>query len=315
MLRDLKEKDIDEVMKLWRDGNYKAHSFISNLYWSDMYKKVQNDFLRKSDTIIYEEDGKIEAFISILDDGYIYAIFVAEEIQREGIGKVLINFVKDKYKKLKVKIYQKNVNATMFFRAMGFNKIDSKTEESTSEIEYIMEWNKENKEKIGFIYLDKSISDEVIKKYENDDKIDICMVNVYNDTKNDNTKNVDLKPFLYINKDICKVTDHIGLIAALNNVFEHKKSVLYINYQNDYEELSNVIKDYVLVKKINLTIGIQKPFLIEGNKKLKKIEEIQKQYNTFSIYLCNYDEKSKKLSFKDAFEKRDEEFISTICKM
>ena len=45
MLRELREKDIDDVMKLWRDGNYKAHNFIPNEYWSNNYNKVQNEYL------------------------------------------------------------------------------------------------------------------------------------------------------------------------------------------------------------------------------------------------------------------------------
>jgi len=59
MLRELKEKDIDDVMKIWRDGNFKAHNFISSAYWSERYKKVQDEYLRKADTLVYDEDGNI----------------------------------------------------------------------------------------------------------------------------------------------------------------------------------------------------------------------------------------------------------------
>lgn len=313
MLRQLNEKDIDDVMKLWCDGNFKTHDFISNFYWIDKYKNIQDNLLRKSDTTIYEEYGKIKAFMSILDDGEIWAIFVTEDIKREGIGKILIQSAKERYDKLTVKIYEKNVIATMFFKAMEFNKIGTKIEESTSEIEYIMEWNKNQEEKTGFIYLDNSISEDVINKYDDNKQIDICMINIYSNIKENNVRCVDLKKYLQINKDSFNIIDHIGLIAALNDVFKYKKSVIYINYQHDYGSLSNVIKDYVLVKKINLKIALQKPFLIEGNKKLNQLEAIKKDYNNFSFYLCNYDEKGVSLSFKDAFKKRDEEFMNVIC--
>lgn len=312
MLRKLKEKDIDDVMKLWRDGNFKAHNFIPNEYWSNNYRKVQDEYLRKSETIVYEEDGKIKAFISIIDDGYIGALFVSEEIQREGIGRILVNYAKNKYEKLSLKVYEKNINATMFYKAMGFKKIKSQIDESTSEKEYIMEWDKSDNEKVSFIYFDNSIPDELANKYSKDTMLQLNCINFYNDPKVDLVKNIDIRKYIARGEEKSKVIDHIALIAAINSAFKHKNCILYINYQNDYEILSTVIKDYVTVKKINLIVAVQKPFLVEGNKKARQVEIIEKQYNMFPIYKCNYDAKSIKLSFRDAFSKRDEEFMKEI---
>ncbi len=312
MLRELREKDIDDVMKLWRDGNYKAHNFIPNEYWSNNYNKVQNEYLRKSDTIVYEEDGKIKAFISVTNDGYIGALFVSEEIQREGIGKILVNSAKEKYEKLSLRVFEKNINATLFYKAMGFKKVKSQIDEATSEKEYIMEWNKSDNEKVSFIYFDKSIPDEIISQYNKDIMLQINCINLYNENQSSVAKNVDISKYIARGQEKCKIIDHIAIIAALNSAFKHKNCILYINYQNDYEILCNIIKDYVTVKKINLVVAIQKPFLIEGNKKARQMQIIEKQYNMFPIYKCNYDAKSMKLSFKESFAKRDEEFIKEI---
>lgn len=312
MLRELKEKDIDDVMKIWRDGNFKAHNFISNVYWSDKYKEIQNEYLRNSYTIIYEEDGKIKAFLSVLDNGTIWGLFVIEEIQREGIGRILINYVKDKYESLSLKVYEKNINATMFFRAMGFKKLKSQVNESTSENEYVMEWNKSDSEKVSFIYFDNSISDDTLNKYVNDNILELSHINLYSSKESEIAKNIDIRKNIAIGQEKNKIIDHIALIASINSAFRYKNCILYINYNNDYEILANVIKDYVNVKKTNLIIAIQKPFLIEGNKKARQLEIIEKQYNIYPIYKCNYDAKSIKLSFKEAFPKRDEEFMREI---
>lgn len=312
MLRELKEKDIDQVMKIWRDGNFKAHNFISNEYWSDKYRTVQNEFLKLSYTIVYEEEGEIKAFISVLDDGLLWAVYVIEEIQREGIGRILLNYIKEKYAKLSLKVFEKNINATLFFRNMGFKKVNSQINESTSENEYIMEWSKIDSQKVSFVYLDNSISDDIMEKYSNDNILEINSINMYTDKESKYAKNIDIRRYLAIGQERSKITDHIALIAAINSGFKHKNCILYINYQNNYEILTNVIKDYVNVKKINLIIAIQKPFLIEGNKKARQLEIIEKEYNMFPIYKCNYDAKSIKLSFKEAFYKRDEEFISEV---
>ena len=312
MLRKYNEKDNDDVMKIWRDGNFKAHNFISNMYWSDKYNNVQNNMLRNSFTIVYEEDGKIKAFISINDDGELWAIFVIEEIQREGIGRILINYVKEKYEKISLKVYEKNINATMFFKAMGFRKTKTQINESTSENEYIMEWSKSNSEKVSFIYFDNSISDDIMGKYVNDDILDISHINLYSAKESNIIKNIDFRKNIFVGQEKNKITDHIALIASINSALLNKNCIMYINYHNDYEILTNLINDYVNVKKTNLIIAIQKPFLIEGNKKAKMLENIEKQYNGYPIYKCNYDAKSIKLSFKDAFSKRDEEFLREI---
>ena len=140
MLREFKEADIDKIMQIWRDGNFKAHNFIPNKYWSDNYIRVQNEYLRKSNTWVYTENEEIQAFISVMDDGYIGALFVIPKIQRDGIGTMLVNHVKEKYDKLYLNVYEKNVPATMFYKAMGFRKIRVQIDEATQEKEYIMEW-------------------------------------------------------------------------------------------------------------------------------------------------------------------------------
>ena len=312
MLREFKEKDNDEVMKIWRDGNFKAHNFISNVFWSNKYSDVQNNLLKNSYTVIYEEDGKIKAFLSIKDNVEIWALFVIEEIQREGIGRVLINYAKDKYEKLSLKVYEKNINATMFFKAMGFKKLKTQINELTLENEYIMEWSKSNSEKVSFVYFDNSISDDIIEKYVNDEVLELSHINLYSDKESNIVKNIDLRKNIAVGQEKNKIIDHISLIASINSALLNKNCIIYINYHNNYEILTNVINDYVNVKKTNLIIAIQKPFLIEGNKKAKMLENIEIQYNTYTIYKCNYDAKSIKLSFKEAFPKRDEEFMREI---
>ena len=45
----------------------------------------------------------------------------------------------------------------MFFKAMGFKKIKSQINESTSEKEYVMEWNKSDTKKVSVIYFYNTI--------------------------------------------------------------------------------------------------------------------------------------------------------------
>lgn len=51
-----------------------------------------------------------------LNDEYVEGIFVSGEMQSQGIGKILLNYAKDKRNKLHLNVYQKNARAISFIR-------------------------------------------------------------------------------------------------------------------------------------------------------------------------------------------------------
>ena len=89
--------------------------FIDKDYWLLNFNKVKDEYLKKAETYVYVDNDEIKGFISLLDKNYIGALFVRKEYRRQGIGRKLINFVKDKYDRLELNVYEKNVNATLFY--------------------------------------------------------------------------------------------------------------------------------------------------------------------------------------------------------
>lgn len=142
MIREFKEEDTVKVMTIWTKGNFKAHPFIEKDYWLENFNRVKEEYLYKSETYVYVEDEEIKGFISLLDNSYIGELFVKTDCARQGIGKRLLNYVKEKYDKLTLNVYEKNVDATLFYVAMGFKNKKIQIDEDTGEKEYIMEWEK-----------------------------------------------------------------------------------------------------------------------------------------------------------------------------
>ena len=140
MIRKFKEEDTVKVMTIWTKGNFKAHDFIDKDYWLLNFNKVKDEYLKKSDTYVYTEKEEIKGFISILGDGYIGAVFVRLDSLRQGIGRKLINYVKEKYDKLTLNVYEKNMDAILFYVALGFVNTKIQVDEETGEKEYVMEW-------------------------------------------------------------------------------------------------------------------------------------------------------------------------------
>lgn len=131
MIRKFREEDTTKVMTIWTKGNFKAHDFIEKDYWLENFNRVKNDYLLKSETYVYIEDDEIKGFISILEKDYIGALFVRQDSLREGIGRRLLNYCKEKYDYLTLNVYEKNVNATLFYVAMNFKNKGIKINEET----------------------------------------------------------------------------------------------------------------------------------------------------------------------------------------
>lgn len=131
MIRKLKEEDITKVMTIWTKGNFKAHDFIEKDYWLENFNIVKNEYLMQAETYVYVEETEIKGFISILKSEYIGALFVKQDSLRKGIGRKLLNYCKERYDYLTLKVYEKNVNAILFYVAMNFKNKEIKIDEAT----------------------------------------------------------------------------------------------------------------------------------------------------------------------------------------
>lgn len=152
MIRKFQDTDLNAVADIWLDTNRKAHDFIPVQYWEDRFGMVK-EMLPQAEIYVYEGKlaGQILGFIG-LTDHYIEGIFVRSEVQSEGIGKQLIDFVKRIKKVLSLNVYQKNVRAIKFYQREGFQIQNEAVEEDTGEAEYGMVWKRDyHHEKDGFI--------------------------------------------------------------------------------------------------------------------------------------------------------------------
>ena len=141
MIRKLLNTDIDRVADIWLKTNLKTHYFISNQYWKSNYELVK-EMMSQSEVYVFEVDKMIQGFVG-LNNEYIEGIFVSAEMQSQGIGKILLNYVKGKRNKLILNVYQKNTRAVRFYQREGFEISGEHTEQNTGEREYSMIWKRQ----------------------------------------------------------------------------------------------------------------------------------------------------------------------------
>ena len=138
MIRELRKVDINKFAEIWLDTNIKTHYFISAQYWKSNFELVK-ELLLQATVYVYEDKQEIQGFIGLSNE-YIEGIFVSAEMQSQGIGKILLNYVKGKRNKLILNVYQKNTRAISFYQREGFEIQYSGLDEATGEKDYVMAW-------------------------------------------------------------------------------------------------------------------------------------------------------------------------------
>ena len=106
MIRKMKNININRVADIWLKTNLKAHYFIPEQYWTSNYELVK-ELLLRAEVYVYEDNKMIQGFVGLSNE-YIEGIFVSDEMQSSGIGKLLLDYIKNKKVRLRLNVYQKN---------------------------------------------------------------------------------------------------------------------------------------------------------------------------------------------------------------
>ncbi len=138
MIRELQKSDIDQVADIWLDTNLKAHYFISAEYWKNNFELVK-EMLSQAEVYVYENDKMIQGFIGLSGE-YIEGIFISVEMQSHGIGRLLLDYIKNRKTKLSLNVYQQNTRAISFYKREGFEIKSYSLDKATGEKDYFMTW-------------------------------------------------------------------------------------------------------------------------------------------------------------------------------
>ena len=140
MIIKLHKDDIDSVANIWLNTNLQAHWFIDKQYWKKNYELVKG-LLLESEVYVYDENKEVYGFIGINGE-HIEGVFINSEVQSQGIGKLLLDFIKKKKDRLYLNVYQKNARAITFYKKEGFKIESTSIDEITKEKEYFMVWKR-----------------------------------------------------------------------------------------------------------------------------------------------------------------------------
>ncbi len=140
MIRNYRETDLKEMVRIWYDASVIAHSFMPASFWASKKSIMKERYLPLAENFVFEEEGRITGFISVVGER-VCALFVAPEMQGKGIGRTLLEYAKNLTGKLSLKVYRENENAFRFYKKCGFVAAGEEVDEYTGCLQVLMEWN------------------------------------------------------------------------------------------------------------------------------------------------------------------------------
>lgn len=132
MIRKHTEKDLESIMKIWQDSSTLAHPFLKSAFVQKVASDMRNMYIPGSDTWVYERDGLIIGFISMIDNE-IGGLFVLPVHHSQGLGSQLLNFVKEFNDQLEVEVFEKNEIGRSFYKKSGFSILKQYIHEESGE--------------------------------------------------------------------------------------------------------------------------------------------------------------------------------------
>ncbi len=140
LIRKLQPADIPSVVEIWYQASLVAHNFIPAAYWQEHKPAMAETYLPNSETYLAVTDEQVFGFIS-LTGNYLAALFIRPEAQRRGIGKLLLDYVKEKRETIELRVYAKNSGSIAFYKNQGFTEISRTEDEKTGEQELLLTWS------------------------------------------------------------------------------------------------------------------------------------------------------------------------------
>ena len=131
--------DTDRIMDIWLNGNKQAHCFIPGSYWESCAQEVQS-LLSQADVFVWEEEGLIKGFAG-MQGNYLAGIFVDQAFRCAGIGKKLLDFIKEQQPSFSLSVYKENRRALEFYLREGLTITAEGMDEATGHAEYTLTWN------------------------------------------------------------------------------------------------------------------------------------------------------------------------------
>lgn len=143
MIRPMEPGDRNRVLDIWLRASEQSHGFMGEGFWRDKLEAMGKHYLPMADNFVWEKDGQVQGFVSLVKGEYIGALFVAPEAQGQGVGKALLDHCKSRSDVLTLGVYVENRRAVRFYCREGFEVSRNLPQEQPGHPEQLLQWRRE----------------------------------------------------------------------------------------------------------------------------------------------------------------------------
>lgn len=130
MIRPYRDEDCDGVLEAWEAASLVATPFLSAEFMAGEREQIRAVWLPKAETWVYEADGRIAGFVSLIGQE-VGAIFAHPDYQGRGIGRALMDHAVRLRDELFLDVFEDNTIGRRFYERYGFQSESKHVHEPT----------------------------------------------------------------------------------------------------------------------------------------------------------------------------------------
>jgi putative acetyltransferase len=134
MIRASRREDTAQVIDVWYRVSLIAHPFLTDDFLEGERAEIIERWLPIAETTVYEIDGRLVGFISLIDTE-VGAVFVDPDYQGRGIGRALMDHARASRPFLELDVFEANRIGRGFYQAYGFRFVDRHVNDKAGQVE------------------------------------------------------------------------------------------------------------------------------------------------------------------------------------
>lgn len=133
VIRSFVEQDLGELLDVWYQASLTAHPFLSQEFLAAERSEIAKDWIPQSETTVYESDGRVVGFLSLIDNE-VGAVFVEPDFQGRGIGRSLMDRARESRPYLELDVFEANAIGRRFYDSYGFELVSRHIDEASGHV-------------------------------------------------------------------------------------------------------------------------------------------------------------------------------------
>lgn len=116
-----------------------TYHFLDESFFEAERTEIERAWIPIAETWVYEADGAVAGFISLIEEHHVGALFVDPPLQGRSFGQALMDFAREQRGRLELDVFAENERGRRFYDRYGFRQVGEHVHEPTGHLELRLE--------------------------------------------------------------------------------------------------------------------------------------------------------------------------------